>query len=662
MKEYLAKDIRNVVLLGHSGAGKTALVESALFQTKAIDRMGKTTDGTAAMDYDPEEAKRGVSIYTAIAPVEWKNVKINFIDTPGYLDYEGEKVTGAAAADLAVIVVSAKDGIESGTESAVKLCKKNSIPVVFFINKIDDDNANFEKTVDELRAKFGDSVVPFEVPVMEGKKMTGSNKVLDDPSNPHFDQISEAIASADDELMEKFFEGEPFTPEETAKGLKLALNSGDVKPVFAGTATGCAGVTSLMDFIKENCPVYIDYGTVTDKNGTVLKTDDSEAFSALVFKTVVDAFVGKISYVKVLSGTLTATTPLYNSKKDQAEKAGGLFTVCGKQQNPINKLSCGDIGALTKLLVTETNDTLCTKEKKVVYRDIEYPRPMLGVAVSPKTKDDEDKMSDALKKVLIEDKSLNFVRNAETGEHVLYGVGDQQLDVVVNKLKTRYKVEIVLKEPKVQYRETIRGKSEVQGKYKKQNGGAGQYGDVWIRFEPNPDSEEMVFAEEVFGGAVPKNYFTSVEAGLRSCMAKGPLAGCKVVNVKATLYDGSYHPVDSKPNSFEAAARLAFKAGIPKANPILLEPIGKVTVICPEEYTGDIIGDFNKRRGMILDTGSADSGEARIEAEVPMAEMLKYATELRSMTKGRGTYVIDFDRYEAAPQNVTDKVVAATAD
>ena len=661
MKEYLAKDIRNVVLLGHSGAGKTALVESALFQTKAIDRMGKTTDGTAAMDYDPEEAKRGVSIYTAIAPVEWKNVKINFIDTPGYLDYEGEKVTGAAAADLAVIVVSAKDGIESGTESAVKLCKKNSIPVVFFINKIDDDNANFEKTVDELRAKFGDSVVPFEVPVMEGKKMTGSNKVLDDPSNPHFDQISEAIASADDELMEKFFEGEPFTPEETAKGLKLALNSGDVKPVFAGTATGCAGVASLMDFIKENCPVYIDYGTVTDKNGTVLKTDDSEAFSALVFKTVVDAFVGKISYVKVLSGTLTATTPLYNSKKDQAEKAGGLFTVCGKQQNPINKLSCGDIGALTKLLVTETNDTLCTKEKKVVYRDIEYPRPMLGVAVSPKTKDDEDKMSDALKKVLIEDKSLNFVRNAETGEQVLYGVGDQQLDVVVNKLKTRYKVEIVLKEPKVQYRETIRGKSEVQGKYKKQNGGAGQYGDVWIRFEPNPDSEEMVFAEEVFGGAVPKNYFPSVEAGLRSCMAKGPLAGCKVVNVKATLYDGSYHPVDSKPNSFEAAARLAFKAGIPKAKPILLEPIGKVTVICPEEYTGDIIGDFNKRRGMILDTGSADSGEARIEAEVPMAEMLKYATELRSMTKGRGTYVIDFDRYEAAPQNVTDKVVAATA-
>ena len=661
MKEYLSKDIRNVVLLGHSGSGKSALVEAALYLTKAVDRMGKTVDGTSAMDYDPEESKRGLSVFTALGPVEWKNTKINFIDTPGYLDYEGEKVSGAAAADLALVVVSAKEGIESGTESAVKLCKKMNLPVVFFINKIDDDNANFEKTVDELRNKFGASVVPFEVPVMDGKKMTGSNKVLDDPSNAHYDQIAEAIASADDELMEKFFEGEAFTAEETAKGLKLALKSGDIKPVLAGSAVNAQGVEQVLDFMKENCPIYADLGTVKDVNGLELKTDDSEAFSALVFKTVVDAFVGKISFVKIMSGSLSLTTPLYNSKKDQAEKAGGLFVIQGKQQLPVNKLSCGDLGALTKLAVTESNDTLCTKDKKVVFKDIEYPRPMLGMAVSPKTKDDEDKMSDALKKVLIEDKSLNFVRNAETGEQVLYAVGDQQIDVVVSKLKSRYKVEVALKEPKVQYRETIRGKSEVQGKYKKQNGGAGQYGDVWVRFEPNPDSEEMVFAEEVFGGAVPKNYFPSVEAGLRGCMAKGPLAGCKVVNVKATLYDGSYHPVDSKPNSFEAAARLAFRAGIPKANPILLEPIGKVTVICPEEYTGDIIGDFNKRRGMILDTGSAESGEARIEAEVPMAEMLKYATELRSMTKGRGTYVIDFDRYEPAPQNVTDKVVAATA-
>ncbi len=661
MKEYLSKDVRNVVLLGHSGSGKSAFVEAALYLTKAIDRMGKTVDGTAAMDYDPEEVKRGLSVYTAMGPIEWKNTKINFIDTPGYLDYEGEKVSGAAVADLAVIVVSAKEGIESGTESAVKLCKKNNLPTVFFINKIDDDNANFEKTVDDLRNKFGSSVVPFEVPVMDGKKMSGSAKVLEDPSNPHYDQITEAIASADDALMEKFFEGEAFTPEETAKGLKLALTSGDVKPVFGGSAVNSQGVEQLLDFLKDHAPVYVERKTVKDAQGTELATDDSETFSGLVFKTVVDAFVGKISYVKVMSGTLTMTTPLYNAKKETAEKAGALFIVCGKQQLPIEKVHCGDIGALTKLQSTETNDTLCVKEKKVLFADTEYPRPMLGVAISPKTKDDEDKMSDALKKVLVEDKSLNFVRNAETGEQVLYAVGDQQIDVVVNKMKSRYKVEVQLKEPKVQYRETIRGKSEVQGKYKKQNGGAGQFGDVWVRFEPNPDSEDLVFTEEIFGGAVPKNFFPSVETGLRNCMAKGPLAGCKVVNVKATLYDGSYHPVDSKPNSFEAAARLAFKAGIPKANPILLEPIGKVTVICPEEYTGDIIGDFNKRRGMILDTGSADSGEAKIEAEVPMAEMMKYATELRSMTKGRGTYVIDFDRYEPAPQNVTDKVVAATA-
>ena len=645
MKDYLSKDIRNVALLGHSGSGKTALVESALFATKAIDRMGKTVDGTAAMDYDPEEAKRGVSVFTAIAPIEWKNTKINFVDTPGYLDYEGEKVAGAAVADLDVVVVSAKDGIESGTESAVKLAKKNGTPIVFFINKVDDENADVNKVLGDLQAKYGSSVISFDAASLEANA----------------DQINEAIASADEALMDKFFEGTPFTPEEKAKGMKAALKSGDIKPVLFGSATKSQGVNELLDFLKDNCPVYSEQGTIKDKNGTELKTDDGEAFSAIIFKTVVDAFVGKISYAKVMTGSLSSATALYNSKKDIAEKAGGIFTICGKQQLPATKVSCGDICAFTKLGETETNDTLCTKDKKVLFADIEYPRPMLGVAISPKTKDDEDKMSDALKKVLIEDKSLNFVRNGETGEQVLYAIGDQQIDVVMSKLKTRYKVEITTKEPKVQYRETIRGKSEVQGKYKKQNGGAGQYGDVWVRFEPNPESEEMVFAEEVFGGAVPKNFFPSVEAGLRACMAKGPLAGCKVINVKATLYDGSYHPVDSKPNSFEAAARLAFKAGIPKANPILLEPIGKVTVICPEEYTGDIIADCTKRRGMIVNQSATPDGDTLIDAEVPMAEMLKYATELRSMTKGRGSYVIDFDRYEQAPSNVTEKVVAATA-
>ena len=654
MKEYAGKDVRNVVLLGHSGSGKTTFAESALYLTKAIDRMGKAGDGSLAMDFDQEEAKRGLSVFTALAPVEWKNKKINFIDTPGYLDYEGEKVSGAAVADLALVFVSAKEGIESGTEKSVKLALKDNLPVIFFINKVDDENADYNKVVNDLEAKYGSGVVPFILP-------DGSSSLKKEgDAAAYYDQIAEAIATADESLMEKFFEGEEFTDEELQSGLKNALKSGDLKPILSGSALNSKGVDALLDFICAYAPAYVEKGEV--KAGDVtLKTEDSEAFSALVFKTVVDAFVGKISYLKVMSGTLTATTALYNSSKDAADKAGGLFVILGKQQLPVTKASCGDIVALTKLNVTETNDTLCTKEKQVKFAGIEFPRPMLGMAISPKTKDDEDKMSDALKKVLIEDKSLNFVRNGETGEQVLYAVGDQQLDVVVSKLKTRYKVEIETKEPKVQYRETIRGKSEVQGRYKKQNGGAGQFGDVWVRFEYNPDDEGLVFAEEIFGGSVPKNFFPSVEAGLRSCMNKGPLAGCKVVNVKATLYDGSYHPVDSKPNSFEAAARLAFKAGIPKANPILLEPIGKVTVLCPEEYTGDIIGDFNKRRGMIMDTGTTEDGEAKIDAEVPMAEMLKYATELRSMTKGRGTYVIDFDRYEPAPQNVTDKVVAAAA-
>lgn len=654
MKDYTGKDVRNIVLLGHSGSGKSTFAESALFLTKAIDRMGKAGDGSLAMDYDPEEAKRGLSVFTALAPVEWKNKKLNFIDTPGYLDYEGEKVAGAAVADLALVFVSAKEGIESGTMKSVKLAIKDGLPIVFFVNKIDDENANFNNVVNDLSAKYGSSAVPFVLP-------DGSHALKKEgDAAQYYDQIAEAIATADESLMDKFFEGEAFSEEELQNGLKNALKSGDLKPILAGSALNSKGVDVVLDFLADYAPAYVDNGEI--KAGDVtLKTTDQEAFSALVFKTVVDAFVGKISYVKVMSGTLTPSTALYNANKDTADKAGGLFVICGKQQLPVTKASCGDIVALTKLNVTETNDTLCTKEKQVKFPEIEYPRPMLGMAISPKTKDDEDKMSDAIKKVLIEDKSLNFVRNGETGEQVLYAIGDQQLDVVVSKLKTRYKVEIDMKEPKVQYRETIFGKSEVQGKYKKQNGGAGQFGDVWIRFERNPDDEGLVFAEEIFGGAVPKNFFPSVETGLRSCMGKGPLAGCRVVNVKATLYDGSYHPVDSKPNSFEAAARIAFKKGIPAANPAILEPIGKVTVLCPEEYTGDIIGDFNKRRGMILDTGTTDDGEAKIDAEVPMAEMLKYATELRSMTKGRGTYVIDFDRYERAPQAVADKVIAAAA-
>ena len=686
MKDYLADSIRNVVLLGHTGAGKSTLIEASLLQSKAIERMGKTADGTSTVDFDPDEIKKGQSIYCAIAPVEWKGRKINYIDTPGYLDYEGEKVTGFAVGDNALVVVSAKEGVESGTESAMKLIKKRHLPTIFFINKIDDENASFENTYEQLRDHFGKTIIPFEYPIVNNGKVIGSINILRkkawyydnlntaeevpaeyaDIVDEYYNQIAEAIAMADEELMEKFFDGNEFDDTDIAKGLMAGVRSGEIKPCYCGSAAQGKGIERILDLISEYFPSYAEIGTVTantpEGDLVELKTDETETMSAQVFKTIVDPFVGKISYLKVMSGVLGSDSTVWNTKKEQAEKVGQIFVVKGKNQIAVGKLFTGDVGAVTKLQVTETNDTLCTKEKPVVYDDIEFPKPMLGVAVSPKTKADEDKMSDALKKVLTEDKSLNFVRNAETGEQILYAIGDQQIDIVMSKLKNRYKVEITTKEPKIQYRETIEGKSEVQGKYKKQNGGAGQYGDVWVRFEPNPDSEEMVFAEEVFGGSVPRNFFPSVETGLRGCMNKGPLAGCKVVNVKATLYDGSYHPVDSKPNSFEAAARLAFKAGIPKARPVLLEPIGKVTVICPEEYTGDIIGDFNKRRGLIMDTGSTgEAGEAKIDAEVPMAEMQKYATELRSMTKGRGSYVIEFDRYDKAPTNVTEKVVAAYA-
>ncbi|MDO4501041.1 MAG: elongation factor G [Erysipelotrichaceae bacterium] len=686
MKDYLADSIRNVVLLGHSGAGKSSLIEASLLQSKAIERFGKTEDGTSTVDFDPDEIKKGLSIYCALAPVEWKDKKINFIDTPGYLDYEGEKVSGLAVGDNALVVVSGKDGVEAGTISAMKLIKQRHLPTIFFVNKMDDENASFDKVLAQLRDNFGNTVIPFEYPIIVNGKLIGSVNIIRkkawyyaNPGTPeevpadlkdvvdgYYEQFAEAIASADDALMEKFFEGEEFDDTDIAKGLKAGARSGEIKPVYCGSATQGRGIERILDLVSEYFPSYAEIQSFTahdeQGNDVELKTTEEEALSALVFKTIVDPFVGRINYVKVTSGVLKTDSTVYNVKKDQVEKVGQIFVVKGKNQIAVGKLFTGDVGALTKLAVTETNDTLCSKEKPVLVNEIVYPKPMLGVAVSPKTKADEDKMSDAIKKVLTEDRSLSFVRNAETGEQVLYALGEQQIDVVQSKLKNRYKVEIVTKEPKIQYRETIRGKSEVQGKYKKQNGGAGQYGDVWVRFEYNPDEEELVFAEEVFGGSVPRNFFPSVEAGLRSCMAKGPLAGCKVVNVKATLYDGSYHPVDSKPNSFEAAAKLAFKKGIPEANPMILEPIGKVSVVCPDEYTGDIIGDFNKRRGMILDTSSTgEPGESQIDAEVPMAEMMKYATELRSMTKGRGTYVIEFDRYEPAPKPVMEKVIAAAA-
>ncbi len=682
MKDYLSLDVRNVVLLGHSGAGKSTVAEACLHFTKAIERFGKASDGTTALNFDADEGKRGLSCYCHLAPVEWKDKKINFIDTPGYMDYEGEEVTGLTVGDNALIVVDAKEGIESGTERAYKeAVTKRKLPTIFFINKMDDPNASFEDTYAALRDKFGKSVIPFEMPIIKDGTVVGSVNILrnkawyydnhDEPQDvpedmasqveEYYSEIAEAIAMTDDALMEKFFSGEKFDMHEVAKGLRIGVRSGDIHPVYCGSAINETGIERLMDLITEYFPSYAEKGHIhatTAKGLSVdLETNEHEALSAFVFKTIIDPFVGQVSYLKVMSGVLNSDSQVYNANKEVSEKVAQVYVVNGKYQIGVGKLFTGDIGAVVKLQNTSTNDTLCTTNKIVKFDPIEFPEPNLGYAIWPKTKADEDKLSVGIRNMCAEDKTIRLDKNPETHEQVLYGLGDQHIDLILSKLKTKYKVEVTTTVPTVQYRETIRGKAEAQGKYKKQNGGAGQYGDVWVRFEP-VESEDMVFAEEVFGGAVPKQYFPPVEQGLRDCMEKGVLAGYKVVGVKATLYDGSYHPVDSKEVAFKEAARLAYNAAMPKAKPVLLEPIDKVEVIAPEEYTGTIMGDFTKRRGMIVDMQTTEDGDQRIVAEVPMAEILTYANELRSMTQGRGKFTVSFERYQDAPKDVADKVIA----
>ncbi|MBR2761936.1 MAG: elongation factor G [Solobacterium sp.] len=683
MKDYLANQVRNVTVLGHSGAGKSTVIEACLYFNKQIDKFQKNGDGTSYLNFDPEEGKRGLSCYCHLAPVEWKDKKINFIDTPGYMDYEGEEITGLTVGDNALIVVDGKEGVEAGTERAWKeAVSRRNLPTIFFINKMDDPNAKFDEALADLRAKFGNTVIPFEMPIVKDGKSIGSVNILRkkawyhdnrkeaqdvpaelaDKVEEYYAEIAEAIASTDDELMEKFFNGEEFDMHEVAKGLRIGVRSGDIRPVYCGTATDLIGIERLMDLITEYFPSYAEKGHIhainTKGDSIEMETNEHEAMSAFVFKTVIDPFVGKISYLKVMSGVLSSDSQVYNSVKEANEKVSQVYVISGKFQNGVGKLFTGDIGAVVKLQNTQTNDTLCTSQKVVHYPPINFPKPMLGYAIWPKTKADEDKMSVGIRNMCEEDHTIRLDKNAETHEQVLYSLGDQHTDLILSKLKSKYKVEVTTSVPTVQYRETIRGKAEAQGKYKKQNGGAGQYGDVWVRFEPT-DSEDMVFAEEVFGGAVPKQYFPPTEQGLRDCMNKGVLAGFKVVGVKATLYDGSYHPVDSKEVAFKEAARLAYNAAMPKANPVLLEPIGKVTIVAPEEYTGTLMGDVTKRRGLILDMQMNEDNEQVIVAEAPMSEILTYANDLRSMTQGRGKYVVEFDRYQAAPKDVADKVIAA---
>ncbi len=683
MKDYSVDKIRNICLLGHGGAGKTTLAEAMLFDAKATDRFGSVVSGNTVMDYDPEEMKRQISTGTSLAPLEWDGHKINIIDTPGYFDFIGEMREGLRVADGALILASAKDGVEVGTEKAWEEASNQKLTKLFFISKIDEENSDFFKVFDQLQNKFGNHVIAFELPIIENGAFAGivnvatmkakrfSGKDFVDTEIPasmkasvekYHEGISEAVAETDEDLMEKYFSGDPFTQEEILKGLASGIKSGDIAPVFCGSAVNHAGIKFLLDAIVQYVPAYNERGTVTasipGKEGTIeLKPDNSEALSVLVFKTIVDPFVGKISYIKVMSGVLKSDSVVYNVKKEKNERIAQLFLIKGKQQINTTQLMTGDIGAVAKLVVTETNDTLATKENPFILSAIQFPSPMLSMAVLPKTKGDEEKISSGLTRLMDEDPTFKVELNAETKQTLIYGIGDQHLDLILSKLKAKFKVEVELTNPRIPYRETIRKKVKVEGKHKKQSGGHGQFGDIWVEFEPGP-TEDLVFEEKIFGGAVPKQYFPAVEKGLRESIAKGVLAGYPVVNLKATLVDGKYHPVDSSEMAFKIAASLAYKEGVQQAGPVLLEPISHVEVLVPDSYMGDIIGDMNKRRGRILGMNPAEGGMQQVVAEVPEAEMFKYATDLRSMTQARGSYTIRFERYEEAPQNVAEKVIA----
>ncbi len=682
MKDYIVEKLRNICLMSHGGAGKTTLAEAILFNTGVLDRLGRVADGNTTTDYDPEEIKRKISISTSMAPCEWKDHKINLLDTPGYFDFVGEVKEGIRVADGSIIVVSAKSGVAVGTEKSWAYAKEHNIPKMFYINKMDEENANFFGVLDKLTNTFGKGVVAFQLPIIEGEKFTGyvdvinmnakkfdKDKLVDAaiPDDLHDkiqgvkDSLNEAIAETSEELMEKYFGGEEFTQDEITKGICIGIADGSLVPVFCGSAIHNLGVQILMDAIIEYMPSPADRPAIkAQKAGSdeviEVKAVTDAPVSALIFKTVADPFVGKISLFRVYSGILKTDSVLYNSTTEKTEKIANLFVMRGKKQIPVDKLIAGDIGGVAKLQGANTNDTLCDQSKKIVFEKIEFPEPAISLAVEPKSKGDEEKIGQGLQKLMDEDPTMKVTLNTETHQTLISGVGEQHLDVIVSKLKAKFGVSVNLIDPKVPYRETIKKKVKVEGKHKKQSGGHGQYGHVWIEFE-HGDSENLVFEEKIFGGSVPRQYFPAVEKGLHEAIVKGVLAGYPVVNLKATLVDGSFHPVDSSEMAFKIAARLAYKKGLEQATPVLLEPIAHAEVYVPDHYMGDIIGDLNKRRGRILGMNPQENGIQQVVAEVPQAEMFKYATDLRSMTQGRGYFKLWFVRYEEAPPMVSQKVI-----
>ena len=679
---YTVNSIRNICLLGHSGSGKSALAESLLYMTGAIVRMGKNADGNTVSDFDPEETKRHISISTSVLPLEYKNIKINVLDTPGAFDFSGAVMEALRAADAAILVLSAKDGITVGFEKAWKYCEERNMPRFVYISKVDEDNSDYNATFEALREKYGNKIAPVVVPIWNGsKKVTGIIDVLNkrayemaslkrveisvpddkaDVIEEFHDALKEAVAETDEELMDRFFEGDDFTYAEMVGGLRQGVKDLSLFPVLCGSGVTCLGSLMLMDHIIDLLPnpVQGNYHKATNADG------ETEEFvvspggvpSAFVWKTVSDQF-GKYSFIKVLSGEITSDTTLVNARTGETEKLGRLYAMCGKKATEVKVLSCGDIGAIGKMDKVKTGDTLCDPRKVVSLKGIPYAPACYSMAIAPKTRGQEEKVGTGLNRLNEEDPSFSLVNNAETHQLVLSGTGDQQLDVLVAKLKSRFGVDAVLSPAKIAYREKIKKTVEAHGRHKKQTGGSGQFGDVWVRFSPQEETNDLIFDVEVVGGAVPKNFNPAVEKGIQEAIQKGPLAGYPMVGLKAVLYDGSYHPVDSNEMAFKLAAILAFKEAMPKAMPTLLEPVGALAVTVPETYVGDVMGDLSKRRGRPMGMNPDADGNTVVEAEVPMAEMASYAIDLRAMTQARGSFTLEFVRYEEVPKANQDKII-----
>lgn len=676
---YSVQNIRNICLLGHGANGKSSLVESFLFMTGAIDRMADSSYS----DFDPEEVRRKISISTAVAPIEYKGCKINVLDCPGNFDFAGEVIEALRVADAVVIVCSAKDGVSVGLEKAWKYCQSRNMPRAIYISKTDEENSDYNKAFDALRERFGNKIAPLVVPIWdEDKRITGiidvlnkrayemnGNKRIEIELPPEKEEVvstynealKESVAETSEAMMDKFFSGDDFSYVEMTSGLRQGVRECSLFPVLCGSAHQCIGTLMLLDTIIDLMPNPLEGNmmSATDAQGNKEQfvVSPGGVPSAFVFKTLSDQY-GKYSYVKVVSGTLHSDLGLTNSSSGNNEKLGRLFLIRGKKMEEVKELGCGDIGAIAKMERVKTGDTLCDPRKVVSVARLEFPQPCYSVAVSPKVRGQEEKISSGLHRLGEEDPSFSVVNNGETRQLVLSALGDIHVDVIIAKLKSRFNVEVELCTPRVAYREKIRKTVSKQGRHKKQTGGSGQFGDVLMRFEPCPEAESYIFTDEVVGGKVPKNFFPAVEKGIKEACEHGVLAGYPMVELKAVLYDGSHHPVDSSEIAFKMAAQLAYKAALPEASPVLLEPVGKLEVTVPDSDLGDIMGDLNKRRGRVMGMNPNEDGEQVVEAEVPLAELSTYAIDLRAMTQSRGSFVVNFLRYDECPPQAQEKAIA----